>query len=43
MCFKNWRWEHNYMIQPDIKLKYSVLVSYIIILCTIAMQAINAK
>ncbi|XP_054088807.1 adenylyl cyclase X E-like isoform X2 [Zeugodacus cucurbitae] len=43
MCFKNWRWEHNYLIQPDIKLKYSVLVSYIIILCTIFMQAINAR
>ncbi|XP_054741166.1 adenylyl cyclase X E-like [Anastrepha obliqua] len=41
MCFKNWRWEHNYMIQPDIQLKYSVLVSYVIILFTFTMQAMN--
>ncbi|XP_020717130.1 adenylate cyclase type 4 isoform X2 [Ceratitis capitata] len=42
MCFKNWRWEHNYLIQPDVQLKYSVLVSYIVMLSTIAIQTITA-
>ncbi|XP_067633273.1 adenylyl cyclase X E-like [Eurosta solidaginis] len=43
VCFKSWRWEHNYMIQPDTHFKRSVLFSFVIIILTISMQAINAR
>ncbi|XP_067648122.1 adenylyl cyclase X E [Eurosta solidaginis] len=42
LFFKDWRWEVMFMEQPDIMLKYSLLVSYITLLCAIVMQAINA-
>ncbi|XP_054741165.1 adenylyl cyclase X E-like [Anastrepha obliqua] len=41
MWYKNWHWELSYLQQFDILYKYSIAVAYIIILCTIIMQAIS--
>ncbi|XP_020717868.1 adenylate cyclase type 8 isoform X2 [Ceratitis capitata] len=41
LFFKDWRWELMFMKQPDFMLKYSVLVSYITLLCAFIMQAVN--
>lgn len=43
LFFKDWRWELMFMKQPDFMLKYSVLVSYITLLCAIIMQAVNSS
>ncbi|XP_054735475.1 adenylyl cyclase X E [Anastrepha obliqua] len=43
LFFKDCRWEIMFMKQPDIMLKYSVLVSYITLLCTNLMQAVNSS
>ncbi|XP_050335093.1 adenylyl cyclase X E isoform X2 [Bactrocera neohumeralis] len=42
LFFKDWRWELMFMKQPDFMLKYSVLVSYITLVCAIVMQAVNS-
>nr|XP_036214802.1 adenylyl cyclase X E isoform X1 [Bactrocera oleae]XP_036214808.1 adenylyl cyclase X E isoform X1 [Bactrocera oleae]XP_036214815.1 adenylyl cyclase X E isoform X1 [Bactrocera oleae]XP_036214816.1 adenylyl cyclase X E isoform X1 [Bactrocera oleae]XP_036214822.1 adenylyl cyclase X E isoform X1 [Bactrocera oleae] len=43
LFFKDWRWELMFMKQPDFMLKYSVLVSYITLVCAIVMQAVNSS
>ncbi|XP_055593948.1 adenylyl cyclase X E [Uranotaenia lowii] len=42
MCFKDMRWELPFMQQPDLMLKYSVLMSFIVFICIILIQALNS-
>ncbi|XP_049306724.1 adenylyl cyclase X E [Bactrocera dorsalis] len=41
MCYKNWRWEYNFMQQSDILHKYSVLVAMLVTWALILIQYYN--
>ncbi|XP_055538155.1 adenylyl cyclase X E [Wyeomyia smithii] len=41
MCFGEKRWEWPYMKEPDLMLKYSVLMSFIVFLCIFIIQVLN--
>ncbi|XP_052873857.1 adenylyl cyclase X E [Anopheles cruzii] len=41
MCFENSRWELSYLREPDLMLKYSVLMSFIVYVCILLIQILN--
>uniref|UniRef100_A0A182JM26 adenylate cyclase n=1 Tax=Anopheles atroparvus TaxID=41427 RepID=A0A182JM26_ANOAO len=41
MCFENKRWELSYLQEPDLMLKYSVLMSFIVFVCILLIQILN--
>ncbi|XP_055841976.1 adenylyl cyclase X E [Episyrphus balteatus] len=41
LFFKDWRWEFMYMIEPDVMLKYSILIGFITYFGILSIQAIN--
>ncbi|XP_058829866.1 adenylyl cyclase X E-like isoform X2 [Topomyia yanbarensis] len=41
MCFENKRWEWPYSKEPDLMLKYSVLMSFIVFICIFSIQVFN--
>ncbi|XP_035911813.1 adenylate cyclase type 2 [Anopheles stephensi] len=41
MCFENKRWELTYLQEPDLMLKYSVLMSFIVFVCILLIQILN--
>ncbi|XP_058457172.1 adenylyl cyclase X E isoform X2 [Malaya genurostris] len=41
MCFENKRWEWSYTKEPDLMLKYSVLMSFVVFLCIFSIQIFN--
>ncbi|KFB36670.1 AGAP007631-PA-like protein [Anopheles sinensis] len=41
MCFENKRWELSYLREPDLMLKYSVLMSFIVFVCILLIQILN--
>ncbi|XP_062552165.1 adenylyl cyclase X E isoform X2 [Armigeres subalbatus] len=41
MCFENKRWEWLFMKEPDLMLKYSVLMSFIVFVCIFLIQVLD--
>ncbi|XP_039448978.1 adenylyl cyclase X E-like isoform X1 [Culex pipiens pallens] len=41
MCFENKRWEWPFMKEPDLMLKYSILMSFIVFICIFTVQLLN--
>ncbi|XP_021695355.1 adenylate cyclase type 2 isoform X2 [Aedes aegypti] len=41
MCFENKRWEWLFMKEPDLMLKYSVLMSFIVFVCIFLTQVLD--
>ncbi|XP_035790946.1 adenylyl cyclase X E-like [Anopheles albimanus] len=41
MCFENKRWELSYLQEPDLMLKYSVLMSFIVYVCILLIQILG--
>ncbi|XP_054088809.1 adenylyl cyclase X E-like isoform X2 [Zeugodacus cucurbitae] len=41
MCYKNWRWEYNYIQQSDILHKYSVLIAMLVTWGIVLIQYFN--
>lgn len=41
LFFKDWRWEKQFLMEPDDMLKYSVLMGLIIFAAILSIQSIN--